>query len=260
MLTARNLSVSLSGRAILHDVALSLQPGEVVGLLGPNGAGKSTLMRALSGLLPFSGTVELDDQNLAAMSDRARAREIAFLPQARAIAWPLSVENVVRLGRSPWRGLGALSPNDLAIVSDAMEAMDIAALADRPVTELSGGEQARVLAARAMAQTTPILLADEPVSGLDPAHQMIMMAAFRRLAGERRAILVSLHDLTLAARWCDWLIVMAEGRIVAEGRPADIMTGERLRQVFGITAHIAHDECGMIFAPTGLAMLEGPKV
>jgi iron complex transport system ATP-binding protein len=260
MLAARNLAVSLSGRAILHDVALSLQSGEVVGLLGPNGAGKSTLMRSLSGLLPFSGTVELDGRNLAAMSDRERAREIAFLPQARAIAWPLSVENVVRLGRTPWRGLGALSPKDLAIVADAMEAMDVADLADRPVTELSGGEQARVLAARAMAQTTPVLLADEPVSGLDPAHQMTMMAAFRRLAGQRRAILVSLHDLTLAARWCDRLVVMAQGRIVAEGKPADIMTGERLREVFGITAHIAHDECGLIFAPTGLAALENPKV
>ncbi|MCO6388433.1 ABC transporter ATP-binding protein [Aliihoeflea sp. 40Bstr573] len=253
MLAARNLSVSLSGRPILHDVSLSLQPGEVVGLLGPNGAGKSTLMRSLSGLIPFSGTIELDGRNLAAMSDRERAREIAFLPQARAIAWPLSVENVVRLARSPWRGFGALSQKDLAIVSDAMEAMDVAALADRPVTELSGGEQARVLAARAMAQTTPVLLADEPVSGLDPAHQMTMTGAFRRLAGERRAILVSLHDLTLAARWCDRLVVMAQGRIVAEGKPADIMTSERLREVFGITAHIAHDECGMIFAPTGLA-------
>jgi iron complex transport system ATP-binding protein len=258
MLAARNLSVSLSGRAILHDVSMALEPGEVVGLLGPNGAGKSTLMRSLSGLLPFSGAVELDGRNLAAMSDRERARHIAFLPQARAIAWPLSVENVVRLGRSPWRGLGALSPNDLAIVTDAMEAMDVAALADRPVTELSGGEQARVLAARAMAQTTPVLLADEPASGLDPAHQMTMMAAFRQLAGERRAILVSLHDLTLAARWCDRLVVMAEGRIVAEGKP-DIMTGERLREVFGITAHIAHDECGLIFAPTGLAALKPPK-
>ncbi len=253
MLTTRNIAASLGGRQILSNVDFDLKPGEVVGLLGPNGAGKSTLMRCLAGVLPSTGKISLDSRDVNGIDDRTRARLIAFLPQARAIAWPLSVRHVVELGRSPWRGFGGLSPQDLATVADAMSAMDIDGLADRPVTELSGGEQARVLAARAIAQATPVLLADEPVSGLDPAHQMTMMAAFRRLAGEGRAILVSLHDLTLAARWCDRLIVMSQGRIVAEGKPADIMTGERLRDVFGITAHIAHDGCGLIFAPTGLA-------
>jgi iron complex transport system ATP-binding protein len=131
--------------------------------------------------------------------------------------------------------------------------MDVSPLADRPATELSGGEQARVLAARAIAQDTPVLLADEPASGLDPAHQMTMMAGLRQLSTKGRTVLVSLHDLTLAARWCDRILLMRDGSVAAEGAPADVLTAERLRDVFGIVAHIDHDEAGMILAPVALA-------
>ncbi|MHB2264239.1 ABC transporter ATP-binding protein [Aliihoeflea sp. PC F10.4] len=255
MLLARNLSVSLSDRPILNGIDLDLQRGEVVGLLGPNGAGKSTLMRALCGLLPFAGSVEIDGRALGGISERERARLVAFLPQARTIAWPLSVENVVKLARSPWRGMGGFSAHDEAAIADAMEAMDVADLAKRPVTELSGGEQARVLAARALAQETPLLIADEPVAGLDPAHQMTMMAALRAHAARGKSIFVSLHDLTLAARWCDRVILTNSGRIYAAGRPTDTLTAITLADVFGIEAMISADSCGMVLAPTGLSSL-----
>jgi iron complex transport system ATP-binding protein len=253
-LEAKNLSVALSGRAVLHQASLALHAGEVVGLLGPNGAGKSTLMRALAGLVESSGGIDLDGRDLRQMSDRERARLLAHLPQARVVAWPLSVSNVVRLGRMPWHGFASgFSARDHAICEEAMTLMDVAHLADRPATELSGGEQARVLAARAVAQDTPILLADEPASGLDPAHQITMMAALRELAARGRAVLVSLHDLSLAARWCDRILLLKEGRIVAQGMPAEVMTEEWLREVFGISAFIAQDAGGLVLTPTALA-------
>lgn len=255
MLEARNVCVSLSDRQILAGVDLDLRPGEVVGLLGPNGAGKSTLMRALCGLLPFEGSVTMDGRALQAISERDRARLVAFLPQARTIAWPLSVENVVRLARTPWRGIGGFSARDEAAVADAMEAMEVLELANRTVTELSGGEQARVLAARALAQETPLLVADEPVAGLDPAHQMTMMAALRAHAARGKSIFVSLHDLTLAARWCDRVILTKAGRIYSAGRPTDVLTAAALADVFGIEAMISADSCGMVLAPTGLSTL-----
>jgi iron complex transport system ATP-binding protein len=258
-LVAKNISVTLSGREVLHDASLALAPGEVVGLLGPNGAGKSTLMRAVAGLLPCDGVITLDGREVKAMPVRERARLIAHLPQARIISWPLSVENVVGLGRMPWHGFAeGFAARDRAICAEAMELMDIAHLAARPATELSGGEQARVLAARAVAQDTPVLLADEPASGLDPAHQITMMTALRKLAAKGRAVLVSLHDLTLAARWCDRIVMLKEGRVAAEGRPADVMTDQRLREVFGISAYIGEDAGGLVLAPTALAESGAP--
>ncbi len=254
-IAAKSLKTKLSGRTVLHGIDLEIAPGAVVGLLGPNGAGKSTLIRALAGQISSEGVIGLGDRSLDALSLAERGRLIAYLPQERTIGWPLSVEKVVALGRLPWRAFGkGLSPQDLAICRAAMEEMDVAHLAAHPATELSGGEQARVLAARAIAQDTPVLLADEPASGLDPAHQMTMMAALRRLAaGKGRAILVSLHDLTLAARWCDRIVMLKDGRVAAEGTPEETMTAETLRAVFGITAWIDRDACGLVLAPTGLA-------
>lgn len=254
-IVAKSLKTKLSGRTVLHGIDIEVAPGSVVGLLGPNGAGKSTLLRALAGQILSEGVVGLGERSLASLSLAERGRLIAYLPQERTIGWPLSVEKLVGLGRLPWRAFGkGLSAGDIAFCRAAMEEMDVAHLADRPATELSGGEQARVLAARAIAQDTPVLLADEPASGLDPAHQMTMMAALRRLAaGKRRAVLVSLHDLTLAARWCDRIVMLKDGAVAAEGTPAETMTAETLRAVFGITAWIDRDDCGLVLAPTGLA-------
>ncbi|MGB6117665.1 MAG: ABC transporter ATP-binding protein, partial [Mesorhizobium sp.] len=157
----RNVTVSLSGRDVLGPVSMSLEAGQVVGLLGPNGAGKSTLMRALAGMLPCGGDISIGGQNLSAMSAAARAQKLGFLPQARIVGWGISVVDLVALGRLPWRAYGApLSPADHAICNEAMRLMDVTALASRPADQLSGGEQARVLAARAIAQDTPLLVAD----------------------------------------------------------------------------------------------------
>ncbi|SMH43314.1 ABC transporter ATP-binding protein [Mesorhizobium australicum] len=257
-LSALELSVSLSGRKVLDGVSFDLEPGQVVGLLGPNGAGKSTLMRALAGLIE-TPQVRLGDRALSAMGSTERARKIAFLPQQRSIGWALAVEQVVMLGRIPWRGYGQIpSEADEAIAADAMRLLRVDGLAARPATELSGGEQARVLAARAVAQDTPFLIADEPASGLDPAHQISMMQAFRAVAAKGRCVLVSLHDLTLAARWCDRIIVLDGGRVAADGEPETVLNAALLQSVYGVTAHVARDGGKLVLAPLALSQARQP--
>jgi iron complex transport system ATP-binding protein len=252
-LAVQEASVSLSGREVVHAVTLALEPGQVTGLLGPNGAGKSTLMRAMAGQLAHSGSISLDGKPVTLMREATRARHIAWLPQTREISWALSVENLVALGRLPWHGWRRTrSANDRELCNAAMQLMDVTALASRPADELSGGELARVLMARAVAQDTAVLLADEPAAGLDPAHQISMMAALRQLAGKGRSVLVSLHDLSLAARWCDRLVLMKDGEVAAAGVPAQVLTQDMLAQVYGINAEIGHDACGMWLAPLGL--------
>jgi iron complex transport system ATP-binding protein len=257
VIAARRLSVVLGDRKVVDGVSLAVEAGEVVGLIGPNGAGKSTLMRGLCGLLASEGEITVGGRSLAAIPLRQRALELAFLPQERTIGWAIAVERLVGLGRLPWLPFGAsLGPDDLEICARAMAMTDVTHLAGRPATELSGGEQARVLAARAIAQDTPAVVADEPVSGLDPAHQIAMMLAFRRLAEKGRAVLVSLHDISLAARHCDRLIVLSKGRIAAEGRPADILSDGLLAEIFGIRAKLIEEEGRLLVLPTGLAREE----
>jgi iron complex transport system ATP-binding protein len=253
-LSARALHVDLAGRAVLRAVDVDVRPGEVVGLLGPNGAGKSTLMRALAGQVAHVGTVRIGGRDGAALSPSERARLVAYLPQTRVIGWPVSVEKAVALGRLPWLGFGGRpGPRDVEICREAMAVMDVEGLAGRRATELSGGEQARVLAARAIAQDTPVLIADEPASGLDPAHQIAMMAALGTIARRGRAILVSLHDLTLAARWCDRVVVLRDGAVAADGDPADVLDAAMLAEIFGIRAHIALEDGRPVLAPVGLS-------
>ncbi|WP_420838284.1 ABC transporter ATP-binding protein [Aquibium microcysteis] len=257
-LAARALDVDLAGRRVLRGVDLLVRPGEVVGLLGPNGAGKSTLMRALAGQIAHSGTVRIGGRDAASLSPGGRARLVAYLPQTRVIGWPVSVEKAVALGRLPWLGFAARpDARDMDICREAMRVMDVDALAARRATELSGGEQARVLAARAIAQDTPVLIADEPVSGLDPAHQIAMMAALGTIARRGRAILVSLHDLTLAARWCDRVIVLRAGAVAADGDPAEVLDAAMLAGVFGIRAHVAREDGRPVLAPVGLSAEPG---
>jgi len=239
------LSVTLRGRAILRDVSLAIEPGEVVGLIGANGAGKTTLMRAALGLLPASG-----QSSLAALAPKARARHAAWLPQAREVAWPVDVETLVMLGRIPHLAPGQpVGAADRAAVERVLARMGLDALRARKVHRLSGGEQARVLIARVLAQETPLILADEPVAGLDPAHQIATMQIFRELAHEGRGALVSIHDLGLAARHCTRLVLLSEGRLVADGTPEAVLTPDNLRDHFRISAHYHNGPDGPIFQP-----------
>ena len=250
LLAVEGLTASLGKVRVLEDVCLAIAAGELVGLIGPNGAGKTTLLRAALGLTPADGTCRLGGDLLGDLDPRARARRAAYLAQGREIGWPLAVEPLVALGRTPHRRPGApLSAADRAAVAAAMARMDVAGFAARPATELSGGERARVLIARALAQEAPLLLADEPTAGLDPAHQIALMETLAGLAAEGRGVLVSLHDLALAARWCHRLVLMAGGRVVADGAPRAVLTPDLLARTYGITAHITETEEGLMVVP-----------
>jgi len=251
-LALSGLTVRLGQREAVSGVSLDIAPGECVGLIGPNGAGKTTLMRAALGLLPCTGT-----SSLAGLAPRARARAAAWLPQTREVAWPVTVETLVALGRTPWLAGGRrLSSVDRAAIADAIERTGLAPLARRTATELSGGEQALALIARVLAQDTPLILADEPVAGLDPAHQIATMKLFASLAAEGRAALVSLHDLPLAARHCTRLVMLDRGRIAADGPPRDVLTRQRLAGVFGVTGLWTETPQGPAFQVTGEAAKE----
>ncbi len=242
------LRVLRGGTPVLHETDLSVAPGECVGLIGPNGAGKTTLMRGALGLLPHEGR-----SSLAEMAPALRAQHVAWLPQQREIAWPMSVARVVALGRIPHLPRGAaLRPEDREAVETSLAATGLTDFAARSATALSGGEQARVLIARALAQQTPLLMADEPIAGLDPAHQIATMTLFAGLAEAGKAVLVSLHDLGLAARHCSRLVLMQEGRIVADDAPMAVLNAENMRGVFGIDAHAQMTARGLVFQPMGV--------
>ena len=241
-LEARAVGVRLGGRTIVEGAGLVLAPGELVGLIGPNGAGKSTLIRALAGIVPHQGTVQLGGVPAGRLTRRERARRLAYLPQKRSVAWAVTVREVVALGRHPFRGRFAQdSAGDRAAVADALAAIEAADLADRPANALSGGETARVLLARALAVGAPLLLADEPVAALDPYHQLQVMEVLRRRADAGAGVLAVLHDLTLAARFCDRLVVMREGRILGEGPPA-MLDAAMLGRVYRIAPLMGEHE------------------
>ncbi|MBF9029382.1 ATP-binding cassette domain-containing protein [Rhodobacterales bacterium HKCCE3408] len=248
LLSVQTLTVMRGECPVVDHVSFDVGPGECVGLIGPNGAGKTTLFRALLGFLDATGRCDLRDRDA-----RARAHHAAWLPQAREIAWPIPVETLVTLGRIPHLAAGARpGPADRDAIAAALERMELTDFARRPATELSGGEQARVLIARALAQDTPLILADEPVAGLDPAHQISAMAEFARIAADGRAVVVSLHDLGLAARYCTRLILMHRGRIEADGPPRDVLTPDNLARVFGVSAYMLETEAGLVFQPMGV--------
>ncbi|MEM9130060.1 MAG: ABC transporter ATP-binding protein [Pseudomonadota bacterium] len=226
-------------------MSFDVTKGEFIGLIGPNGAGKTTLMRAALGLLPFTGT-----SSLASMPDSDRARQAAWMPQAREIAWPVSVETIVMLGRIPHLASGEKpSQADHEKVEQVLDQMDLTDMRHRAATQLSGGEQARVLVARALAQDTPLLLADEPVAGLDPAHQIAAMQIFAKLAQHGKSAIVSLHDLGLAARHCTRLILLGNGGLVADGTPQEVLKPDRLADIFGITAWFQQTDHGPVYQP-----------
>lgn len=231
LMSLEGLTVLRGGCPVVDGVSLEIGAGEVVGLIGPNGAGKTTLMRGALGLLAASG-----ESSLTALPVRDRAKAAAWLPQAREIAWPVTVETLVALGRSPYLAGGRkLSQADHAAIARALTLMGLTDFAGRDATALSGGEQARVLIARVLAQDTPLIMADEPVAGLDPAHQFSLMKVFSDFAAIGKSVLVSMHDLGLAAQHCTRLVLMHRGRLVADGAPREVLSDDLLRDVFQVS-------------------------
>jgi iron complex transport system ATP-binding protein len=238
ILNAQGIEVAFGKRKVVADAGLTLRHGELVAVVGPNGAGKTSLLRAVAGLLPARGTIVVNGVPLSRLSRGERARRIAYLPQGQVFHWPLSVAAIVALGRLP-RGAGAdLSVADRAAVDAAMVATGVAEHAIRPVTTLSGGERARVALARVLATEAPLILADEPTASLDPRYQLVVVDILRRHAAAGGAVLAVLHDLGLAARQADRVIVMDGGRIVADGPPRDVLTKARLAETFGVNAQV----------------------
>ena len=240
LMTLDKLSVFRGDCPVVDTVSLALEPGDFVGLIGPNGAGKTTLMRAALGMLEHEGA-----SSLAALSQSDRAKQAAWLPQVREIAWGLTVRDLVGLGRLPF---GSLQKNDMHVEA-AIIKMELSAFSDRIATQLSGGEQARVLIARALAQDTSILMADEPTASLDPANQISTLKIFLELAQEGRGIMSSIHDLGLAVRYCTKLALLDRGKLVAFGSADEVLTPDNLQTVFSIEAHYKKTKEGVIFQP-----------
>jgi iron complex transport system ATP-binding protein len=236
--------VRFGANRALDGVSCAFARGAVTGIVGPNGAGKTTLIRAAAGLVPLSsGAATVFDRAVAAWPREALARRVAYLPQGGEAAWPLPAREVVALGRMPHgAALSRLPAADTTAVDAALARADASAFATRRVDALSAGERARVLFARALATGADVLLADEPAAHLDPAHQLRMIELLHEEASRGAAVIVTLHELALAAR-CDRLIVLDGGRVAAEGEPAVALSDDVLARVFGVTAAraTAHD-------------------
>ncbi|WP_374387907.1 ABC transporter ATP-binding protein [Sandaracinobacter sp.] len=247
-----DLSLSRGGRQVVAGVSAAFAPGSVSVILGPNGAGKSTLLDAFAGLRTAdAGQVRLNGVALADMPLRERARRIGYLPQGGAVHWNLRVRELVALGRLPHRGAFAgESEQDRAAIARAMAAADVAALADRPVLALSGGERARALLARVLAGEPELLLADEPLANLDPRHAVDALRLFRNAADAGAAVVLVLHDLQAAARVADRLLLLADGRCLAQGAPAEVLTPALLAKAYGLQMRVWRDtHAGLMINP-----------
>ena len=241
-LAVENLSCGYGRRAVLNGVSFQLNAGELTAILGPNGCGKTTLLKTMARLLPpLAGAVTLDCQSLAALGRRAVARRVAFAPQVLAPDWPFAVTEYVALGRLPHAGWWTpLSTADKAVVADSLARFGLTTLAASRVTELSGGEWQRVRLAKALAQQPQVLLLDEPTAHLDPRYQFELLSLVRGLMAEKKlTVAVTLHDLNLVGPWADRVILLANGGVLADGPPAEVLTAEKLAVTYSATFAVA---------------------
>lgn len=251
MLTVSHLNVNYGLKPVLHDVGFSIQPGSILAVIGPNGAGKSTLVRCLSGVLPAAGgQIAFNGRDLVGLPAQQRARMVAVVPQARSLPEAFTAAQVVQLGRTPYLNwFGQLSARDDALIRQAMLRTHTLELADRPVGELSGGEQQRILLARALVQSTPVLLLDEPTTHLDLQYQIHLLELVRELverpwnsdsetAQPAPAVLVVLHDLNLVSRFADQVLLLVNGRVAAQGDKQAVLTPEILSPAYGIDLQV----------------------
>jgi iron complex transport system ATP-binding protein len=248
MLKIQNVSVYYGKRQVLHDIQLEIRSGEVVALIGPNGAGKSTLIRSISGVVPIhSGIVKVNDTDVTSLSSMQRAQQIAVVPQAVSMPPAFTVWETVLLGRTPYLNfLGQTSSRDEAVARLALEQVDAFHLIESRMDEISGGEQQRVLLARALAQDTPILLMDEPTAHLDLTHQIDLLKLIKKQAREKNlTVLVALHDLNLASLFADRIAIVENGLLCVAGSPQETLTSEILRSVYHMQVHVMeHPETG----------------
>jgi len=252
MLTIDHLTTGYGNKIVLDDISFTIEDGTVVALIGPNGSGKTTLIRAASGVLPvMGGEIRVDGHLLNTLTEQKRARLLSVVPQIRSIPPAFSVREVVALGRTPYLNwLGQLSSADNAIIESAIAQTDLVEMVERPIADLSGGEQQRVLLARALAQETGVMLLDEPTSHLDLQFQVSLMEKIRELAhpaaqtpGEQRtrAILVAVHDLNLLSLFADRVVLLVSGRIFATGTPEEVLQEEVLSQAYRTPLHLLRD-------------------
>ena len=240
---------SLTVDSRLQDLSLQVNAGEMLGLIGPNGAGKSTFLNTLAGLNEYRGRIKINDNDMLTYSRRQRAQVIGLQPQSVSSAWSISAKDVVALGRIPWG-----DSND-EIIREAMTYTGISDLADRAIDHLSGGERARVWLARVLAGRPDVLLVDEPVANLDIHYQLSVMSLLKAYANDGHAVIIALHDLGLAARYCDRLALLNHAEMVTFGTPAEVLQVETLRQVYGIDVEIDLDR----IPPLVIAKQELPR-
>lgn len=245
------LTVRRGGVTVVNAVDLSVGAGEWIGLIGPNGAGKSTVLEAIAGIVPAHGDVVVDGRSLDGSSARMRARKVALVPQQPVIPTGMSVIDYVMLGRTPYLGrFGSETAEDVIAANIAIADLGLGRFARRPVDALSGGERQRVVIARALAQTSPVLLLDEPTSALDVGHRMDVLDHIDSIRDSCGLTVISaVHDLTLAAQFCDRLVMLARGAVVAEGTASQVLTTETLSRHYGARVRIISDDDGIVVIP-----------